>query len=97
MTAPAAPSAARLATTLSPALSRLARVVRNQWRSSPVTLTQLTLMSGLERLGPVSAGELAAAERLPQPTLSRLLDDLEARGWCGAARTRMTGGAPWSK
>jgi DNA-binding MarR family transcriptional regulator len=54
-------------------------------------------MSGLERLGPVSAGELAAAERLPQPTLSRLLDDLEARGWCGAARTRMTGGAPWSK
>jgi DNA-binding MarR family transcriptional regulator len=80
MTVPAAPSAAGLATTLSPALSRLARVIRNQWRSSPVTLTQLTLMSALERLGAVSVGELAAAERLPHPTLSRLLDDLEAQG-----------------
>lgn len=69
-----------LASQLRPALLRLTRVVRNQRVDMSVTLTQLSAMGTLRKSGPMSAGELAACERVQPPSMTKVLANLEERG-----------------
>jgi DNA-binding MarR family transcriptional regulator len=69
-----------LASQLRPALLRLTRIVRNQRVDMSVTLTQLSAMGTLRKHGPMSAGELAACERVQPPSMTKVLANLEERG-----------------
>ena len=80
MTAATKTTIAELASQLRPALLRLTRVVRNQRVDMSVTLTQLSAMATLRKSGPMSAGELAACERVQPPSMTKLLANLEERG-----------------
>lgn len=73
-------SAGELAALLRPALLRLTRLVRNQRVDTSITLTQLSAMGTLSKHGPMSAGELAACERVQPPSMSKVLANLEDRG-----------------
>ena len=70
-------SAAELASTLRPSLLKLTRIVRNQRVDLAVTLTQLSAMGTLKKLGPLSAGELATWERVQPPSMTKVLASLE--------------------
>jgi DNA-binding MarR family transcriptional regulator len=69
-----------LASLLRPSLLRLTRLVRNQRVDLSVTLTQLSVLGTLHRRGPMSAGELAAYERVQPPSMTKVIASLEARG-----------------
>jgi DNA-binding MarR family transcriptional regulator len=71
------PSPAELASLLRPSLLRLTRIVRNQRVDLTLTLTQLSAMATLEANGPMSAGELAACERVQPPSMTKVLASLE--------------------
>ena len=80
MTAPTRTTIAELSALLRPALLRLTRLVRNQRVDMSVTLTQLSAMGALAKHGPMSAGELAACERVQPPSMTKVLANLEERG-----------------
>lgn len=80
MTAGTRSATAELASLLRPALLRLTRLVRNQRVDMSVTLTQLSAMGTLYKRGPMSAGELAACERVQPPSMTKVLANLEERG-----------------
>ena len=80
MTAATRTTIAELASQLRPALLRLTRLVRNQRVDMSVTLTQLSAMAALRKHGPMSAGELAAFERVQPPSMTKVLANLEERG-----------------
>ena len=69
-----------LAALLRPSLLRLTRLIRNQRVDMSVTLTQLSAMGTLVKRGPMSAGELAACERVQPPSMTKVLANLEERG-----------------
>lgn len=70
---------AELAAHLRPSLLRLTRIIRNQRVDMSITLTQLSAMGTLHKRGPMSAGELAACERVQPPSMTKVLASLEAR------------------
>jgi DNA-binding MarR family transcriptional regulator len=74
-------TAAELAATIRPSLLRLTRLVRNQRVDMSVTLTQLSAMATLSKRGSMSAGELAAAERVQPPSMTKVLANLEEQGF----------------
>jgi DNA-binding MarR family transcriptional regulator len=80
VSAPTRTTIAELASQLRPALLRLTRLVRNQRVDMSVTLTQLSAMGTLYKRGPMSAGELAACERVQPPSMTKVLAHLEERG-----------------
>ena len=63
---------------LRPALLRLTRILRNQRVDMSVTLTQLSAMSTLYLRGPMSAGDLAAWEKVQPPSMTKVIAMLEA-------------------
>jgi DNA-binding MarR family transcriptional regulator len=71
---------AELAAVLRPSLLRLTRLIRNQRVDESVTLTQVSAMVTLQKRGPMSAGELAAFERVQPPSMTKVLAHLEERG-----------------
>lgn len=71
---------AELAAQLRPSLLRLTRIVRNQRVDMSVTLTLISAMGTLKKHGPMSAGELAACERVQPPSMTKVLASLENRG-----------------
>lgn len=73
-------SQAGLAGALRNAAMRLARRLRNEREDTSLTLTQLSTLGTLRRCGPVPLGELAAAERVRPPSMTRVVSDLEDRG-----------------
>ncbi len=72
--------AAALAAQLRPALLRLTRLVRNQRVDTRVTLTQLSALYTLNLRGPISAGELAALEKVQPPSMTKVIASLESAG-----------------
>jgi DNA-binding MarR family transcriptional regulator len=68
---------AELAAQLRPSLLRLTRIVRNQRADMSVSLTQLSALGMLSKRGPMSAGELAACERVQPPSMTKVLASLE--------------------
>ncbi|HEX6338419.1 MAG TPA: MarR family transcriptional regulator [Jiangellaceae bacterium] len=73
-------SQAGLASVLRVSVMRLARRLRNEREDTTLTLNQLSAMGTLARLGPLTLGELAAAERIQPPSMTRTVSALEARG-----------------
>ena len=77
---PAVPSQTALASALRLAVMRLARRMRSERADTSLTLTQLATLATLERRGPLSPRELAAAERVQPPSMTRIAASLEAAG-----------------
>ena len=75
-----ADSDAALASALRLAVMRLARRMRAERPQSSLTLTQLAALATLERHGPLTPRELAAAERVSPPSMTRVVAALEAAG-----------------
>jgi DNA-binding MarR family transcriptional regulator len=71
--------ASELAALLRPSLLRLTRLVRNQRVDTSITLTSLSAMASLQKHGPMSAGELAAVERVQPPSMTKVLASLEEK------------------
>jgi DNA-binding MarR family transcriptional regulator len=76
------PSPAALAQALRPSVMRLARRLR-QMRDESVDLNsnQLSAMAVLLNSGDLLMGELAAAEKMQPPSMTRIVNGLEARGY----------------
>jgi DNA-binding MarR family transcriptional regulator len=77
---PPAPDAAALADRLHSAAIRLLRRLRAEDAASGVSAPRLSALSVLVFAGPHTIGELAAAEQVRPPTISRLVRDLERDG-----------------
>ena len=75
-----APDAAALAHELRISVMRFSRRLRSQRVDTSVTLTHLSAMSTLRRHGAMSAGELAAHERVQPPSMTRVVVALEGMG-----------------
>ena len=71
---------ARLAAGLRLAVMRLARRLRQQ-SEGDVTPSQLSALSSVDRLGPLTLGELAAAEQVQPPSMTKIVSGLEAHGF----------------
>jgi len=69
-----------LASSLRLAVMRLARRMRAERADTSLTLSQLAALSTLERHGAMTPRELAAAERVRPPSLTRLASSLEEQG-----------------
>ena len=82
MSAKREPSPAMLAQALRPSVMRLARRLR-QMRDDSVDLNsnQLSAMAVLLNSGDLLMGELAAAEKMQPPSMTRIVNGLEARGF----------------
>ena len=79
---PPAPSAhvdRELVVQLRLAVLRLARRLRQQTEGE-ITASQLSALSSVSRLGPLTLGALAAVERVRPPTMTRIVGHLEAAG-----------------
>src|SRR5688572_8072041 len=64
------------------AVARLGRRLRQEGvAADELTLSQLSAMATVERLGSVTLGELAAEERVKPPTMTRIVDRLEEGGY----------------
>lgn len=73
-------SAAELATQLRDGIARLNRRLRQVRPLGEITQSQLSALTSLELAGAMTPRELAEAERVQPPTLSRILVKLEERG-----------------
>ena len=61
--------------------ARLARRLRMERPESDVAPLELAVLGHLARRGPLTAGEIAAAERVQPQTMTRALAALEANGY----------------
>jgi DNA-binding MarR family transcriptional regulator len=59
---------------------RLARRLRQQ-AEGEVTPSQVSALSTIERLGPLTLGELAAAEQVQPPSMTKIVGGLETHGF----------------
>jgi DNA-binding MarR family transcriptional regulator len=75
------PGQAELASALRLALLRTARRLRSQRVNTAVTLSQLSALATVCKCGPLSAGEIAAIERVQPPSMTKILASLESAGW----------------
>lgn len=62
------------------ALMRLARRVRQEALGGDVTQSMLSALAVVDRLGPLTLGELAAAERVQPPSMTKIVARLEEAG-----------------
>ncbi len=69
-----------LASALRLSVMRLARRMRAERAEASLSLSQLAALATLERSGPMTPRELAAAERVQPPSMTRLAASLEAAG-----------------
>lgn len=72
-------TAADLAPRLGLAVVRLARVLRQQ-DEGELTPTMRSALATIDREGPLTLGDLAAAEHVAPPTVTKVLGKLEERG-----------------
>jgi DNA-binding MarR family transcriptional regulator len=72
--------AAQLATQLRDAITRLNRRLRQARPLGDLTLTQLSALTSLELGGALTPRELADAERVQPPTMTKIIGKLEERG-----------------
>ena len=70
---------AELASRMRLAVMRLGRRLRRQ-ASSDLTPSQMSALSSVERLGPLTLGELSAVEGVRPPTLTKVVAALEEQG-----------------
>ncbi|HEX2357522.1 MAG TPA: MarR family transcriptional regulator [Micromonosporaceae bacterium] len=70
----------QLAMTLRDAITRLNRRLRQARPVGDLTVTQLSALTSLEFAGALTPRELAEAERVRPPTMTRIVAKLEERG-----------------
>ncbi|MEO6504199.1 MAG: MarR family transcriptional regulator [Jatrophihabitantaceae bacterium] len=75
------PDHAQLASALRLSLLRAARRLRAQRVNTSATLSQLSALATICKSGPLSAGEIAAIERVQPPSMTKILASLEQAGW----------------
>ncbi len=75
------PDHAQLASALRLSLLRAARRLRAQRVDTSATLSQLSALATICKSGPLSAGEIAAIERVQPPSMTKILASLELSGW----------------
>jgi DNA-binding MarR family transcriptional regulator len=75
------PDHTELASALRLSLLRTARRLRSQRVNTAVTLSQLSALATVGKCGPLSAGEIAAIERVQPPSMTKILASLESSGW----------------
>jgi DNA-binding MarR family transcriptional regulator len=73
-------SAAQVATLLREAITRVNRRLRQTRPLGELTVTQLSALHALESCGALTPRELAEAERVQPPTMTRIVARLEERG-----------------
>jgi DNA-binding MarR family transcriptional regulator len=73
-------SESAVASALRLAVMRLARRLRGERSDTSLTISQIAALSTLERSGPLTPRELAAAERVQPPSMTRIAASLEAAG-----------------
>jgi DNA-binding MarR family transcriptional regulator len=78
-TSPARTSEAELASRLRLVVARLARRLRRETEGD-VSPSQISALSSIARLGPLTLGELSAAEGVRPPTMTRVVACLEEAG-----------------
>jgi DNA-binding MarR family transcriptional regulator len=71
---------AALASSLRISVMRLARRLRLERSGDDRTLNQLAVLGTLDRLGPLTIGELAANEKVKPPSMTRTVACLEEAG-----------------
>ncbi len=71
---------AALASTLRVGVMRLGRRLRLERDSDALTPNQFAVLGNLHRIGPMTVGELATAERVKPPSMTRTIASLEAAG-----------------
>jgi DNA-binding MarR family transcriptional regulator len=71
---------AELATQLRPALLRVTRALRNQRVDTSLTPTYTSALGTLRVRGAMTAGALAAVERVQPPSMTKVIALLEERG-----------------
>lgn len=76
---PAPTSEAELASRLRLVVARLARRLRRETEGD-VSPSQISALSSIARLGPLTLGELSAAEAVRPPTMTRVVACLEEAG-----------------
>ena len=64
-------------------------------RKNGLSISEWRVLASLADSEPVSIGRLAELALTKQPTVTRLLDRMEARATCSAWRTRATGASRW--
>lgn len=74
------PELARNAAELRVRMSRLTRRLRQEDRGHALTMSQLTALGRLDRLGSATLSELAAGERVRPQSMARTIDALETTG-----------------
>lgn len=60
---------------------RADRRLRSQRVNTEITLSQLSALATVKKCGPLSAGEVAAIERVQPPSMTKILASLEAADW----------------
>ncbi len=78
--APASAVDASLVAGLRLVVMRLARRLRQQ-SEGDVTASLLSALASIERLGPITLGELASVEQVQPPTMTRIVSQLEEMGF----------------
>jgi DNA-binding MarR family transcriptional regulator len=74
-------SESELASRLRLSVTRLARRLRQQASAeAELSPSQAAALSSVERLGPITLGDLAAVERVQPPTMTRIVSGLEEAG-----------------
>jgi DNA-binding MarR family transcriptional regulator len=71
---------AELASVLRVAVMRMARRLRSEREDDSLTLNQLSAMGTLAGHGRMTLGDLAAAEKVQPPSMTRIVTNLEERG-----------------
>ena len=69
-----------LASALRLSVMRLARRMRAERADTTLSLSQLAALATLERLGPLTPGELAQQERVQPPSMTRIVQTLQDAG-----------------
>jgi DNA-binding MarR family transcriptional regulator len=69
-----------LVSSLRMGVMRLARRLRHERSGDDLTLTQLSALGALNRLGPLTIGELASADNVKPPSMTRTVNCLEEIG-----------------
>ena len=67
-----------LANELRLSIHRMTRRMRQQQPEDDLTLTQISALAIIWREGPITAGELAQREQVRPPSITRVVDGLEA-------------------
>ena len=75
-----APTDTALASALRLSVMRLARRMRAERADTSLSLSQLSALATLDRHGALTPGELAAAERVQPPSMTRVVASLQDAG-----------------